>query len=191
MVGEEEPHSREKPQDTPPTSSPAPMLARFMYPFGMPTPSTPDQAISMLRPTHMTAHRPPHLPSLHPGAPPPAGVQQQMFPFVFTHQPFPTAQLQHVEVETDTKEVQTSPSDFSRDQAVDVRPHTVTVGVQCSGVHRQERNTQTDVEGIEVPLFLPEDIKPPDVSEELMGECVHVSSTESILACTFVDSSAG
>ena len=172
MVGEEEPHPQENPQDQPSTSSPAPLPARFVYPFGIPGPNTPDQAIPMLHPTHMAAHRPPRLPGFPPGAPPPAGVQQQMFQFMYAHQPFPTPQPQALEVETDTKEVQTTPADFSKDQAVDVRPLTHTVGVQCSGVHRQERDTQTDVEGIEVPLFLPEDIKPPSVSKEHMGKCV-------------------
>ena len=179
MVGEEDLRAREKLQDQ--TSSPAsgPLPTRFMFPFGMPAPNAPDQAIPMIRP--IAPHRPPRLPGL-PGGPNPAGVpasMQQVFPFLFAHPSFSAHQVPQPEIQTNTREVQTSPTSASlspsasplqKDKEVDVRPSTMSQGVQCAGVNRREVGTSTEIEGVDVLLILPEDIKPPDVDEDSMGK---------------------
>lgn len=176
MVGEEELHSREKLQDTPSSSSSGPLPTRLMFPFGIP-PTTPDQAMTMMRQAHLASHRPPHLSAI-PSNATPAGVpvsMQQVFPFLFAHQPFPTPQphLPHVEIETESKEVQTSPAlspPTMKDQEVDVRPITTSRGVQCARVIKKDVKTQTSLKGIDVPLLLAEDIRPPSLDEDSMGK---------------------
>ena len=165
MVGEEEPHPNPHPLP-PQQSSPPPghMPPRYMFPFGIPTPS--DQGIVM---------RPPHFPGIPPpgGPAPPGGPVsiQHMFPFFLAppHQPFPAHQPHPLEVETESKEVQTSPYPspvLKKDKEVDVRPATVSVGLQCTGVARRESSTNTDPQGTNQPLFLADDIKPPAVSAQ-------------------------
>ena len=182
LVGEEELQSREKLQDAPSSSSTGPLPTRLMFPFGIP-PATPDQAMSMMRQAHMAPHhRPPRL----PGTANPAAVpvsMQQVFPFLFAHQPFPTPQPHppHLEVETESKEVQTAPApEFlppppMKDQEVDVRPATSSRGIQCGRVNKKEMKTQTDLGGIDMPLLLTEDIKPPTLDEEAMGKPLPLS----------------
>ena len=165
MVGEEEPHPNPHPLP-PQQSSPPPghMPPRYVFPFGIPTPS--DQGIVM---------RPPHFPGIPPpgGPAPPGGPVsiQHMFPFFLAppHQPFPAHQPQPLEVETESKEVQTSPYPspvLRKDKEVDVRPETVSVGLQCTGVARRESSTNTEPQGANQPLFLADDIKPPAVSAQ-------------------------
>ena len=170
MVGEEG-----KPQDQSASPPGAPIQARIMFPFGVPAPNAPDQV--MMHPPHIATHGLPRLPGLPPGAAPPAGVSaasmQPMFPFVI--QPFPAPQAQHLEIETHSREVQTSPlpspppPPVMKDKETNVRPITASLGIQCTGINRRDRKTQTYIEGIEVPLLLPEDIKPPVASGEDMG----------------------
>lgn len=176
LVGEEELHSREKLQDASSSSSSGPLPARLMFPFGIP-PATPDQAM-MMRQAHMAPH---HRPPRMPATANPAGVpvsMQQVFPFLFAHQAFPAHQPHppHLEVETDSKEVQTAPApEFlppppMKDQEVDVRPATYSRAIQCCRINKKEMKTQTDLGGIDMPLLLTEDIKPPTLDKEAMGK---------------------
>lgn len=176
MVGEEELHSREKLQDAPSSSSSGPLPTRLMFPFGI-SPATPDQAMSMMRQAQLASH---HKAPRLPATANPTGVpvsMQQVFPFLFAHQPFPAPQPHppHLEIETDSKEVQTTPSPvflppLMKDQEVEVRPATSSRAVQCGRVNKKDMNTQTDLEGIHLPLLLTEDIKPPTLDEETLGK---------------------
>ena len=173
MVGEEEPHPNPHPPP-PEQSSPPPghMPPRYVFPFGIPAPS--DQGIIM---------RPPHFPGIPPpgGPAPPRGPlsMQHILPFFLAppHQPFPAHQPHPLEVETDSKEVQTSPYPspvLQKDKEVDVRPVTLSIGVQV-GVSHRECATSTEPQGISQPLFLAKDIKPPAVSAQtyLLSGDVH------------------
>ena len=173
MVGEEDLQNKEQlpehPSSSPPVP-PVPAAPQFMYPF-----SVTEQGLSLMRPPHMATHGP------LPGAPTPAGVpvsMQHMFPFMIAPRPFPAHQLQHVAIDTESKEVQTSPypspvvAPVMKDKEVDVRPCMMTQTIQCTGVNRRDEKVQTNIKGIGVPLFLPEDIRPPDVSGESMGKLV-------------------
>lgn len=180
MVGEEEPHPNQQPLPPEQPSSPPPghMPPHYVFPFGIPTPS--DQGIVM---------RPAHFPGIPPHrGPAPPGHIQHMFPFFLAppHQPFPAHQPHPLEVEkphpleveTESKEVQTSPYPsplLRKDKEVDVRPTTLSFGVQCTGVNRGETATNTEPQGINQLMFLADDIKPPAVSAQafLLSGDVH------------------
>ena len=182
MVGEEL-HSREHLQEHP-SSSPSGLRPRFMFPFGMASPSNPEQAIPMLR------HMQPHVPgTTNPAAA--AASMQRIVPFLFTPpQPYPPAAQQQQqqqqqpqeppEVETEERAVQnvplcsdgvtqTEPRPQMRDKSVEAVPLLLEQGTQCT-VNMKDTFAQTDFEGIEVPLLSLEEIKPPEIDYESTGE---------------------
>ena len=196
MVGEEL-HSREHLQEHP-SSSPSGIRPRFMFPFGMASPSNPEQAIPMLR------HMQPHVPgATNPAA---AASMQRIVPFLFTPpQPYPPAALQQQqqqqqqpqeppEVETEERAVQnvplcsdsvtqTEPRPQMRDKSVEAVPLLLEQGTQCT-VNKKDMFAQTDFEGIEVPLLSLEEIKPPEIDYESTGELGYLQYSFSSQACS-------
>ena len=162
MVGEDD---AQQPPGDQPSPPPGPLPPRYLFPFGIPAPS--EQGIPIMRPTH--------LPTIPPGGPAPPRVPvslQHMFPFFITphHPPVPAHLPRPLEIETDSKEVQTSPPPSPvvphSDREVQVCPSTSSVGVQCAWISRREGGTNTEPQGVDQLLVLSEDIKPPSVSAQ-------------------------
>ena len=171
----EENHPNQPPPGDHQASPPSHLPPRYIFPFGIPAPS--EQGIPLMRPTHLSAIPPGG--HTHPGVP--VSVQH-MFPFFFApHRPpaLPAHLQPHrLEVETDTKEVQTSPhpSPIAQvDQAVEAQPSTATVGVQCERATVRDGCSNTEPVGVSQPLFFSDDVKPPSVSAQayLLSGDVH------------------
>lgn len=168
MVGEEL-HGRDQLHESLSSLVQLPGMA-LVPPFGVPASPSSDPALAMMHPPHLQ----PPLPAapFNPSAP----LPPHLFPFMF----LPPQQRETREVSLEDKEVQalptccdtetqTEPRPVMKDQKVQVKVRSASRGVQCSAAVG-EAGCQTELQAVGEPLLLLEEIKPPEMTDDSLGE---------------------
>ena len=172
MVGEEL-HGRDQLHESLSSSlAQLPSRLAFVPPFGVPPSPSSDPALAMMHPAHLQ----PPLPTVpfNPSAPLPPHV----FPFML----LPPQQRETREPSVESKEVQASPGSCDtetqteprpvmRNQKTQVnrKPPSTSRYIQCSP-KLDEAGCQTNLQAMGEPLLLLEEIKPPEMTDDSLGE---------------------